>query len=162
MADKASGIVAIEGKPKSYRGKKLYSFKLEDGEWYNTGEALPPEKGSYVEFEYSINAAGYNVADMDTLKAEEADEAAKTKPAARAAKKSADGRGAVISWHSSRNAAIELCKAAAEAGALDLGGAKASGKLEALTIIVNRLTVDFFMQASEVEETCDIPEALQG
>ena len=164
MSDDRETVKGVVGfiKPKPGR-VTYYSFKIEDGDWYGTGKVDPESvgitKGAYVEFESYTNAGGYLQCDTKTVLAQDLEAAAESKPAANKAKAKFDARGAVINWHSSRNAAIELAKAAATAGALDLGK---KNELENLMIYVNKMTLTFFDQAREVEETGDAPEEFQG
>ena len=141
-----------------------YSIKIEDGEWYGMGSTNPESVGAcvgaYVEFESTTNAAGFEQVDKDTLVVKDIDvEADSGNKGAAKARTSNNNRNAVINWHSCRNAAVEFVKAAAAAGALSLGK---DGKMEQLQIIVNRLTVEMFYHATEVEETGDVPEEFQG
>ena len=81
---------------------------------------------------------------------------------ARNAYAKATNRDANINWQSARNAAIATLEVANAAGALDLGTGKKGSKLDALVIVLNRLTVDFYGQAMEVNASGDVPEDFQG
>ena len=175
----ASGIIGVI-KPRkiTHKGQALtaYSFTLEDRDddrWFGTWTTPPPEVGVYAEFEYSVNAAGFNNVDNDTMTVTEPETVGASTgltavPAtlvsvkAEEAFKKADNKDAKLTWQSARFASIQLLEVAVAAGALDLGTGKKGSKLDALLIQVNRQTVDFFEYSMEVGRTGDAPEDLTG
>lgn len=171
----AAGIVSYinprEVKTGKDKGKTAYSFALQNQEgWYGTYLQEPPAVGLYVEFDYTISAAGFNQVKWDSLEVTEPEETeeeekpkAKGKPATGAAKAyaSAGNRSANINWQSARASAIAVAQVGATAGILDLGAGKKDSKLEALLIYVNRMTLDFYGKAMEVEETGELPADFQ-
>ncbi len=44
---------------KPVNGRNLYSFKGQDGVWYNTKARVPPDVGTFIEFEANPDARGY-------------------------------------------------------------------------------------------------------
>jgi hypothetical protein len=74
----AKGIV---GKiiPRNTKVGITYSFTLDDRDderWFGTFKTPAPAEGTYVEFEYKTNAAGFHNVDMATLVTAEAPEKA--------------------------------------------------------------------------------------
>lgn len=77
---------------------------------------------------------------------------------AAAAQGAASNKDANIQWQSARNAALHFVEIANQAGALDIGTGKKAAKLEALAIIVNQQTLDFFNASMQVSETGTAPD----
>lgn len=168
----ASGIIGYVKSRKTAKGLTTYSFTFDDREderWFGMYTTEPSEVGTFVEFEYVTNSAGFHNVDNKTLVVTEKEEA-KEAPAqekaapskAASAYKGAGNKDANIQWQSARNAAVSLLDVANSAGALDLGTGKKGSKLDALLIQVNRLSVDFFEKSMEVARTGDVPEDLAG
>jgi len=169
----AEGLIGFIKPRQVAGGYTTYSFTFddrEDGRWFGTYKLEPPEVGTYVKFEYTTNSAGFHNVENKTLTTVEkegapaADDAPVTGRLAKTqgAYKGATNRDANINWQSARNAAIALCQVASDAGALDLGTGKKDSKIEALLLIANRLTVDYFDQAMEVNNTGERPEEFRG
>jgi hypothetical protein len=171
----ASGIIGFVKPRKTAKGLTTYSFTLDDRDderWFGTYDQEPADVGTFVEFEYVTNGAGFNNVDNKTMKVVEQDKAENTDgpnddipaslPKAKVAYGKATNRDANINWQSARNASISILEVANAAGALDLGTGKKGSKLDALLIQVNRLTVDFYEQAMEVNNTGEVPEDFQG
>ena len=167
----ARGVVAKVTSKNTSAGV-THSFVLaeEDGKWYGTFTSAAPAEGSYVEFEYKTSPAGWHNVDNKTVKVTAPPQGGDTvglqqtavvSAQAATAFRGTSNKDANIQWQSARNASINLMVGAAEAGILDLG-AKKDGKLEALLILVNRATVDFFDQSMEVSATGDAPEDFRG
>ncbi len=77
---------------------------------------------------------------------------------ASAAKAAAGFKDANIQWQSARNAALQFCAIAQEAGVLDLGTGKKAEKLEALDKFVNLKSLDFFTASMEVGVSGEAPD----
>lgn len=171
---KVAGIVSRVN-PRNTRVGVTYSFILDgvdgpDGKalWFGTFKSQPPQEGQYCEFEYTTNSAGFHNVDMKTLVVTEstANDTETAEPTSRErvgtpAKKAygaASNRDANIQWQSARNAAIAFLNVAVPGGAVGLGSGSKEAKLEMLTILTNRLTLEFFDQSMEVSETGDAPE----
>jgi hypothetical protein len=167
----AKGIV---GKiiPRNTKVGITYSFTLDDRDderWFGTFKTPAPAEGTYVEFEYKTNAAGFHNVDMATLVTAEAPEKADAaepvevlKPGAAKAFTKTGNKDANIQWQSARNAAIQVLGTMSDAGALSLGSGKAEAKLEAYLIQLNALTLEFFDQSMEVSGSGDAPDGFRG
>ncbi len=169
----ASGLIGFVKPRKTVKGLTTYSFTFDDRDddrWFGTYTEEPAEAGTFVEFEYITNGAGFHNVDNKTMKVVEAEKesdgpAAKetAEPTkAKAAYGKATNRDANINWQSARNASIAVLEVANAAGALDLGTGKKGSKLDALLVFANRLTLDFYNHAMEVNTTGDVPEEFQG
>jgi hypothetical protein len=136
----AKGIV---GKiiPRNTKVGITYSFTLDDRDderWFGTFKTPAPAEGTYVEFEYKTNAAGFHNVDMATLVTAEAPEKADAAEP------------------------VEVLGTMSDAGALSLGSGKAEAKLEAYLIQLNALTLEFFDQSMEVSGSGDAPDGFRG
>ena len=146
MSNSVTGIVeAVSAKTETKAGKKLrspmYSFKLDDGNWYGCGFDNPHiNKGMTVFFNFEEGQYGKQavVSSMEVV------EEAATKPATAggpATSYSNDRQNSIV-CQSSRNDALEFAKLAQETGALVLPTSKAN-KLEALEAFVEMYTDKF-------------------
>jgi hypothetical protein len=175
----ASGLIGFVKPRKTAKGLTTYSFTLDDRDderWFGTYDKEPAEAGTYVTFEYVTNAAGFNNVDNKTMKVtqegpatpdfdDDIPDSVAGKPApakAAAAYGKATNRDANINWQSARNASTALLDVANAAGALDLGTGKKGSKLDALVVIHNRLTLDLYNHAMEVNATGEVPADFQG
>lgn len=151
------GTMLVEGVAAAFKINdtkvgKTYAVCVDDV-WYGLYKTAPKfQEGDYIECEYTVNK-GFNNLDLSTLKVTEGKGPAPVKKSAGAAASfaKADVKDASIRWQSARNAAIALAQVAADAGALDLG-AKKDGKYEALQIIVNQQTVEYFEDTEKLRE----------
>jgi hypothetical protein len=152
----ASGIIERVKPRQIAGGKTAYSFLINDV-WYGTYTNEPPAEGSAVEFEYAVNKAGFNNVDYKTLKVTEAASAATASaPAPGTARANFNNKDANIQWQSARNAAVPMIIGAVQAGVIK------ADSLEALQILVNAQTVDFFDASMEVGVTGTTPADLVG
>lgn len=166
MSDSASGVVG-KVNPRNTKVGITYSFTLDgDDRWFGTYKTLPPAEGAYVEFTFKTNGAGFHNVDEGSVKVTDAPsgatQEASAKPAAAAAFRGSSNKDANIQWQSARNAAVATMAVMAAADAISLGGGKAEARLEALTIQVNQLTLDYFDQSMEVSSTGEAPADFRG
>jgi len=107
---------------KTARGGTLYSFKMDDEQWYSCGFDSPPETmeaGDTVKFDYVANAKGYEQVDLASLKIKKNKSATKKSPAAKAAggKENYDARAKY--WEDKEGRDINLQQRIGYAGALN-------------------------------------------
>lgn len=166
----ASGVIS-KVKPRRTSAGTCYSFALRDQDgWYGTFRTTPPDEGTYVEFEFTKNKAGFLNVDLDTLVTAEAPEGAEESKAedsgvserAAAAEKRFSNKDTVIRWESARKAAVAIATGALNAGILDVAANASKGKqLEAYQIYVNQMTLEFFNHDCEIAETGEVPGDFQ-
>lgn len=129
---------------KEWKGKTLYSFKLQDDKtYYRTGTKKPKgvEKGNVVSFEAEENEDGRSAnVDNDTFKVV-------GKGSSGSSSASSGGGGSTnadIQYQSARKDALTLVQLFVSAGALKLP-AKEAAKAEALEALVDKYTALYYV-----------------
>lgn len=118
MANKVGVVDSYNpaGKKVGNRGSSVYSFKLDDGEWYRTGFEKPPAElsvGDSVKFSYTEDQYGKQV-DLSTLKIKK-----NPNPAAQSTGGSTGGNGKDDYWKAREERDIEIQKRIGYAGCLN-------------------------------------------
>lgn len=166
----SQGQVALVTEKQLDNGRgTVYSFKLEDGNWFGLGFTKPSfDKGDFIEFAYDQKGQYKNADAKSVVVKDTAPAAPAAQTAAPAAKTNWDEKDKRITMLACRNASIELAKLGIEAGAIKLGAKnKMDNLLNTVEALANDLYygiygADFDLKVRDVDRVAAQEEAFDG